>query len=118
MQPINTVNPTIYLAIELSASTWLIAARLPGSEKPHLHRIEGGDTAALFALISSLRARVARRLDAAIGVVCCFEAGRDGFWLHRLLTAHGIDPPPLKWSDLRYVFDIQEDCNGKEAIQA
>src|SRR5262249_32285409 len=24
------------------------------------------------------------------------------------------DPPPLKWSDLRYVFDIQEDCNGKE----
>src|SRR6516225_11760337 len=27
------------------------------------------------------------------------------------------DPPPLKWSDLRYVFDIQEDCNGKEAIQ-
>jgi hypothetical protein len=28
------------------------------------------------------------------------------------------DPPPLKWSGLRYVFDIQEDCNGKEAIQA
>ena len=28
------------------------------------------------------------------------------------------DPPPLKWSDLGYVFDIQEDCNGKEAIQA
>ena len=23
------------------------------------------------------------------------------------------DPPPLKWSDLRYVFDIKEDCNGK-----
>jgi len=33
-----------------------------------------------------------------------------------LMTA--VDPPPLKWSDLRYVFDIQEDCNGKEAIQA
>jgi hypothetical protein len=28
------------------------------------------------------------------------------------------DPPPLKRSDLRYVFDIKEDCNGKEAIQA
>src|SRR6266568_9515294 len=28
------------------------------------------------------------------------------------------DPPPLKWSDLRYVFDIKEDCNGKEALQA
>ena len=34
---------------------------------------------------------------------------------HRLKDG---DPPPLKWSDLRYVFDIQEDCNGKEAIQA
>src|SRR5262249_39943987 len=40
--------------------------------------------------------------------------------LPRLLLLHGhhYDPPPLKWSDLRYVFDIQEDCNGKEAIQA
>ena len=91
MQPIDTVNPTILLAIELSASTWLVAAHVPGSEKkPHLHRIDGGDTAALLAPISSLRDRVARRLDAAISVVCCFEAGRDGFWLHRLLTAHGV----------------------------
>jgi len=90
MQPIHTVNPTILLAIELSASTWLVAARVPGSEKPHLHRIDSGDIAALLALISSLRNRVARRLEAAIGVVCCFEAGRDGFWLHRLLMEHGV----------------------------
>src|SRR5215207_9862497 len=77
MQPIDTVNPTILLAIELSASTWLVAAHVPGSEKkPHLHRIDGGDTAALLALISSLRDRVARRLDAAISVVCCFEAAK------------------------------------------
>jgi hypothetical protein len=33
-------------------------------------------------------------------------------------TMRSSDPPPLKWSDLRYVFDIKEDCNGKEAIQA
>lgn len=90
MQTIDTVNPIILLAIELSASTWLVAARVPGWEKPHLHRIDGGDTAALLALISSLQARAARGLDATIGVVCCFEAGRDGFWLHRLLTAHGV----------------------------
>src|SRR5258705_8701568 len=90
MQTIDTVNPTILLAIELSASTWLVAARVPGWEKPHLHRIDGGDTAALLALISSLQARAARGLDAAIDVVCCFEAGRDGFWLHRLLAAHGV----------------------------
>src|SRR6516225_752545 len=96
MQSIDNVNPTIHLAIELSASSWLIAARVPGSEKPYLHRIDGGNTAALLALISSLRARVARRLDAAIEVICCFEAGRDGFWLHRLLTAHGITTSVLE----------------------
>jgi hypothetical protein len=67
MQTINTVNPTILLAIELSASTWLVAARVPGLEKPRLHRIDGGDMAALLALISSLRARAARGLDATIG---------------------------------------------------
>jgi AraC-like DNA-binding protein len=36
----------------------------------------------------------------------------------RKLQVSKIDPPPLKWSDLRYVFDIKEDCNVKEAIQA
>ena len=35
-----------------------------------------------------------------------------------VIPADIADPPPLKWSDLRYVFDIQEDCNGKDAIQA
>jgi hypothetical protein len=29
-----------------------------------------------------------------------------------------VDPPSLKWSDLGYVFDIKEDCDGKEAILA
>ena len=28
------------------------------------------------------------------------------------------DPPPFKWSDLKYAFDIKKDSNGKEAIQA
>ena len=35
-----------------------------------------------------------------------------------MIEPHTGDPPPLKWSDLRYVSDIQEDYNGKEALQA
>ena len=81
---------TVHIAIELSLSSWLVAARLPGAEKSRLHRIEGGDTSALLALIVELRTRASARLDRATDVVCCFEAGRDGFWLHRFLTAHGI----------------------------
>ena len=40
---------TVHVAIELSSSTWLTAARLPGAEKSRLHRIEGGDTSGLLA---------------------------------------------------------------------
>jgi len=81
---------TIHVAIELSVSSWLVAARPPGVEKSRLHRIEGGDTTALLALIAELRTRASTKLGKPAEVVCCFEAGRDGFWLHRALTMHGV----------------------------
>jgi transposase len=80
----------ILIAIELSLSSWLVAVRLPDAEKSRLHHIEGGDRSALLSLISDLRSRASTKLRRTVDVACCFEAGRDGFWLHRLLTAHGI----------------------------
>jgi transposase len=80
----------VYIAIELSVSSWVVAARLPGIDKSRLHRLEGGDTAALLKTISDLRMQASAKLGGTAEVACCFEAGRDGFWLHRLLTAHGI----------------------------
>jgi transposase len=80
----------VHVAIELSVSSWVIAARLPGTDKSRLHRLEGGDTAALLTTIADLRARACAKSGTAAEVACCFEAGRDGFWLHRLLTMHGI----------------------------
>jgi len=91
----NVCHQIIYLAIELSSSSWVIAYRLPANDKAKVHRLEGGDGAGLLAFIASLRHRLdpsddASTLDASTLVVSCFEAGRDGFWLHRLLTAHGV----------------------------
>ena len=80
----------IYVALELSCSTWLVAARLPGAPKSLLHRVEGGDTTGLLELIGTLRTRSEARCGMGVEVVSCFEAGRDGFWLHRLLSSHGI----------------------------
>src|SRR5205814_1842572 len=77
----------VYVAIELSVSSWLIAARMPGAEKPRLHRVDAGDTAGLLAFLAELRSRAP---DGHADLACCFEAGWDGFWLHRLLTAHGV----------------------------
>ncbi len=82
---------TVYVAIELSFSSWLVAARLPGTERSRLHRMEAGNTLARLALIAELRSRAStKKRGEAVEVACCFEAGRDGFWLHRVLTAHGI----------------------------
>ncbi len=41
---------TIYIAIELSTSIWLVGTRLPGATKSRMHRIAAGDTPALLPL--------------------------------------------------------------------
>src|SRR5580693_750055 len=80
----------ICLAIELSSSSWVVAYRLPRNDKAKLHRLEAGDGAGLLAFIAGLRHRLDPPDDASTLVVSCFEAGRDGFWLHRLPTTHGV----------------------------
>ncbi len=91
MEPFAHIEPNIYLAIELSASTWLVAARLPTSDKIGMHRMDAGDTAALLGPIRKLQARVGATLGRNdVTVTSCFEAGRDAFWLHRFLVAHGV----------------------------
>ena len=52
MQSTIDIDPVIYLAIELGASTWLVAGKLPTSEKTGLHRLEAGNSRALLALIA------------------------------------------------------------------
>jgi transposase len=81
---------SIRIAIELSASSWLIAVRLPGADKSRLRRVDGGDARALVALIGEFRSFASAKCGKIVDVACCFEAGRDGFWLHRLLAAHDI----------------------------
>ena len=53
----NVCPSTIYLAIELSSSSWVIAYRLPANDKAKVHRLEAGDGAGLLAFIASLRHR-------------------------------------------------------------
>jgi transposase len=55
-----------------------------------MHRISAGDTAALLMLLDGLRSSQPATSGHPAPIACCFEAGRDGFWLHRLLTANEI----------------------------
>jgi transposase len=81
---------TIFVAIELSQKTWLVTLHSPDRERMSRHKLDGGDHAELLALIERIRARVAEKLGSVPRVVSCYEAGYDGFWLHRLLEAARI----------------------------
>lgn len=96
MQASNICTPTqghhgtIFVAIELSQRTWLMTMHSPDRERFSRHKLAGGDHAGLLGLIASVRSRVARQLGAVPRVMSCYEAGYDGFWLHRLLSQAGI----------------------------
>ena len=100
---------TIFVSIELSQKTWLVTLHSPDRDRISRHKIEGGDHAGLLALLESVRARAAGKLGLAPKIVSCYEAGYDGFWLHRLLQAAGI---------LNFVFDaasIPVEQRGRRA---
>jgi len=96
MQASNECTPiaghigTIFVAIELSQKSWLVTMHSPDQDRISRHKLTGGDHAGLLALIDRVRDRAARALGAVPAVVSCYEAGYDGFWLHRLLTAAGM----------------------------
>jgi transposase len=100
---------TIFVAIELSQKSWLVTLHSPERDRISRHKLEGGDHAALLALIEKSRSRAEQKLGSAVRVASCYEAGYDGFWLHRLLLAAGI---------MNFVFDaasIPVEQRGRRA---
>lgn len=87
----DTVPATLFVALELSRSTWVVALHSPVADKVSQHRLEGGDTEGLLTLITRKRAQAEEKTGRPLHVACCFEAGYDGFWLHRWLCAHGVE---------------------------
>jgi transposase len=81
---------TLFVALELSKAKWLVGLHSPMADKVSRHTIAGGDAPALLTLIGAARQRAEAGLGGTVRVVTCYEAGYDGFWLHRLLVAHGI----------------------------
>jgi transposase len=81
----------IFVSLELSRSRWLVTSMSPGSMKMSKHAVSGGDAGALLNLLARLRARTEQRTGALAKLVVIQEAGFDGFWIHRLLTANDIE---------------------------
>src|SRR6516162_1010065 len=78
------------LAIELSKKSWVVAINTPLADKISRHTLPGCDWTGLLELIRRVRTRVVRELGRPVEMISCYEAGYDGFWLHRLLEGQGV----------------------------
>ena len=81
--------PTLYLAFELSNKKWKLGSTIGLGQSPRERSIDAGDLPALEKEIG--RAKQRFRLPRDARVLSCYEAGRDGFWLHRYLRTAGIE---------------------------
>lgn len=82
---------TLILAIELSNTSWVLAAQIPGLPGVKAKRSIEPTPEALMAAIEDYRARAkkaGRNVERAVAV---YEAGWSGFWLVRWLAKYGIE---------------------------
>lgn len=77
---------TLYMAMELSANKWGLA--FSDEDKIRVITIGAGKREDLLAQVKRAKEKMGFAPEAS--VVSCYEAGRDGFWIHRFLEQQGI----------------------------
>ena len=85
----STTTATLYMSMELSEAKWKLAFTIGLGQRARKKTIMAGDRPALEREIARAKGRFG--LPPECRVVSCFEAGRDGFWLHRMLEAMGVE---------------------------
>ncbi len=78
----------LYLALELSQKEWKLGFSVGPGQAPRLRSVAARDVRRLMEEIHLARGRFGLEKD--VDVLSCYEAGRDGFWLHRYLEAQGV----------------------------
>jgi transposase len=84
-------DATVFVALELSASQWLIAANIPGSDKISKRAVPAWGVDTLLGTLKRWRAQAEKRIGGSVKLVVIQEAGRDGFSVHRLLEESGVE---------------------------
>ena len=83
-----SVTLMLYMALELSGAKWKVAVA-DGKRAASQHALVAGDVGGLLLLIDKAKKRCG--VQGKVRVMSCYEAGRDGFWLHCWLLEQGID---------------------------
>jgi transposase len=76
------------MAFELGQRSWKLGFTVGMGQRPRVRPIPAGAVDALATEITRAKKRLGLSADAP--VTSCYEAGRDGFWLHRYLVAMGV----------------------------
>jgi len=84
-----TPERALYLAFELGKEKWKLGFSIGLGQNPRRRVIDGGDLEALTREIELGKKRFGLIEEAP--VKSCYEAGREGFWLHRYLLANGTE---------------------------
>jgi transposase len=79
---------TLFLACELGSTTWVLAFTTASAQRPRLRRLVAGDLEGLSREMATAKRRFG--VSSEVPVQSCYEAGRDGFWLHRWFAGAGI----------------------------
>ena len=82
------IQADLYMSFELGDKKWMLTLS-DGRHGPSRYNADAGDTAAVADCIRKAKQRCG--LAAEAKVHSCYEAGRDGWWLHRWLLEQGID---------------------------
>ena len=82
-------TPTLFVSFELGESSWKLAFTTGMGQRPRERTMGARDRVAVRREIERVKQRLGLSADAP--VKSCYEAGREGFWLHRWLVTEGID---------------------------
>jgi transposase len=96
---VSTNGASLYMALELSNSIWKVGFSAEGEGGVRIRNIEAGDRTDLMKEIRASKEKFGLAQDAK--VKSCYEAGRDGFWLHRYLESKGIENEVVDSSSIK-----------------
>ena len=95
---VTTIGADLLLAFELGERTWKLGFTTGLGQRPRMRQIPARATDRVVEEIA--RAKVRFRLPAQAPVMSCYEAGREGFWLHRWLVAHAVSNHVIESSSI------------------
>jgi len=85
----STNGGILHLSFELGRKKWTLGSTIGLGQKARKKTVSGGDTAAVLTEIAAAKRRFGLPDEAR--VVSCYEAGPEGFWLHRWLVSVGVE---------------------------